>query len=97
MKNKLCTEAIVTFGVEGQIQKAQEELSELSVALYHYRDKKVPIHAVQEEIADVKIMCHQLSMMFGEDKINEIETQKLLRLQQLIKNKIKEKNENNTN
>lgn len=90
MKHKICSEAVQTFGAESQIDKAFEELTELSLALQHYRDHKVSIMEVQEEIADVKIMIYQLSMMFGMDVVNAIETQKLLRLQKLIKIKMEE-------
>ena len=57
--------AIAVYGREAQIEKAVEELAELSVELLHYRKRGGPAEAVREEIADVSIMVDQLTLIFG--------------------------------
>ena len=53
-----CVEA---FGVEAQIDKAIEELAELTQALLKHRKGEVGIERVIEEIADVHVVLHQLA------------------------------------
>ena len=84
MKKTCCQEALSLWGYENQINKALEELAELSLALHHYKDGKVKEEAVVDEIADVKIMIEQLSIIFGVDTVNVRETKKLLKLKKII-------------
>lgn len=56
-----CVEA---WGMEAQIDKAIEEMAELTQALMQHRIGRVPQEKVIEEIADVKIMMHQLSSFY---------------------------------
>ncbi|MBC5729014.1 hypothetical protein H8R91_10880 [Ruminococcus sp. NSJ-71] len=69
--------AINTYGVENQLIKTVEELSELSQALckslirLNYTKEKISLESVDnifEEIADVEIMLEQCKMMFQCDK-----------------------------
>ena len=64
---KIYKKAIATFGNESQINIAIEEMSELTKELCKRsrgRDNKAEI---LEEIADVYIMMHQLTLMFDND------------------------------
>jgi NTP pyrophosphatase (non-canonical NTP hydrolase) len=68
-------ESIQTFGHFAQISHAIEEFAELTVAIMHYRRKRIKSDAVCEEIADALIMIEclrQLNEMelFMEIKIN---------------------------
>jgi len=83
--NQTCKRAVKKFGVDNQIIKAVEELSELIVALLKYRDKRINERDVIDEIADVKIMCEQLTVIFGADKIDRRTEEKLDRLKMLLK------------
>ena len=84
MKTSLCSQALALWGYTNQMDKAVEELAELTVALHHFKNGKVKGEAVIDEIADVKIMVEQLSIMFGIDAVNVRETEKLLRLKSII-------------
>lgn len=77
--------AINTYGVENQMIKTVEELSELSQALckfllkpYTESDRTI-LDNIYEEIADVEIMLEQCKMIFykSEDKINDYKNKKL--------------------
>ena len=78
--------AIDTYGVEKQALVCIEEMSELTKALIKlYRaegreEKESARDNVREEVADVKIMLQQMSMIFNEKKIAEIQEQKIERL-----------------
>lgn len=82
--------AIEVYGERVQIDKAIEEMSELTKALLKHRrwlitgslngeKLKNAADAVLEEMADVSIMLNQLSLIFGD--CNEQEIAKLERLE----------------
>lgn len=84
--------AIEHWGPEVQIDKAIEELCELTTALIKFQNKKhTPweseyeklVGAVNEERADVTIMINQLDLIFGDN--TEMEIQKLTKLQNRIR------------
>ncbi len=82
-------DAIAKFGKENQINKAIEELTELSLALQHR--KKVGKNSILNEMADVYIMLHQLILIFDDKKLFEgFVNVKIERLEKLING---EKNE----
>lgn len=60
-----CCKIIKYYGNDNQILKAQEELSELSTALYHFVDGKIDKNELLGEIADVTVMLFQLNIMLG--------------------------------
>lgn len=76
--------AILVYGRDKQIEMAIEEMGELLVAINQHKRGRVSIEAVQEEIADVKIVMGQLALIFGEDEVSNFETEKLSRLQERI-------------
>ena len=67
--NDLCTAAVNKWGAAAQVQKAVEELSELTLALTRWLNRKDPsdeiIDNIHEEREDVEIMLRQLDMIFG--------------------------------
>ena len=63
---KILADAIAKYGEQKQIDVALEELGELISAIIKFRRDRVERCAVQEEIADVMIMCEQLRMIFGD-------------------------------
>lgn len=91
--------AINTYGVENQMIKTVEELSELSQALcksivrLNYTKEKTSlvddlksVDNIFEEIADVEIMLEQCKMIFykSEDKINDYKNKKIKRLERRL-------------
>ena len=67
--------AIDKWGHCKQMNKAVEECAELIKAICKY-----DIANIIEETADVLIMCEQIKMIVGEDKVNKMIENKLKRL-----------------
>lgn len=78
---EICQAAVEKYGKEAQTWMAMEETAELCNALAKYRRKRVNEDEVCEEIADVIIMCLQLSEIFGVNKVGKFMEAKLTRLE----------------
>lgn len=76
--------AIKVYGRDKQIEMAIEEMGELLVAINQQRRGRVSVEAVQEEIADVKIMVEQLAIIYGENGVSSFEAKKVARLKERI-------------
>lgn len=70
-KNKLYDAAIKNYGSDKQMDQAEEECLELSLALRHFKRSKATEEDVITEIADVTIMCQQLARIFGRRKVKD--------------------------
>jgi NTP pyrophosphatase (non-canonical NTP hydrolase) len=77
--------AIDTFGEDHQLAKTIEECMELAVALMHYRDNKIPLDQVLQEVADVTIMMRQCALIFGEHVVDAHISYKMTRLDGVVK------------
>ena len=75
-------EAINIYGVIHQKEMAIEECSELINALCKEKRGRVIDDDVITEIADVTIMCQQLTLIYGEEKVREEINRKVRRLKQ---------------
>lgn len=75
----LLLDLIDKYGVEHQIKKAIEELTELSLELQHFgRDRNR--YKIIEEMSDVSIVLDQLAIIFGGiESIGRIRNNKLSR------------------
>lgn len=74
------------FGEKSQMQKAQEECSELITTIYHYNDGKASRQDLIEEIADTCIMMEQLKELFNtKNEIDDAIQRKLERTLERIK------------
>ena len=82
--NEITTKAIETYGQNQQIWMTIEEMSELSNALAKYRRNRVTELDICEEIADVLIMCIQMSKIFGEERVKQMFESKLKRLKERL-------------
>lgn len=82
--NEITTKAIETYGQDPQIWMTIEEMSELGNALAKYRRNRVTEWEICEEIADVLIMCIQMSKIFGEDRVKQMFEDKLKRLKERL-------------
>lgn len=73
---------IAMWGQQEQIRQTIEECAELIVKLAKYGRDVNGSNETQicEEIADVEIMCKQMRLIFNSDVIDNIKTQKLIRL-----------------
>ncbi|MDS0525480.1 hypothetical protein NNC19_07300 [Clostridium sp. SHJSY1] len=78
----ICKKAINTFGQAMQKVVVMEECSELIQAVS--KSIRGENHNVEEEIADVEIMCTQLRLMYNNSKIDEIKQAKLERLKGVV-------------
>lgn len=74
----LCYKLLEKHGVNSQIAKTVEELTELSLVLQHTLQGKATKEQVIEEIADCFIMLTQMKYAFcSEKKFNEVLNNKL--------------------
>lgn len=92
---QICKDALETFGLEKQIDMCIEECAELQNALLKFRRGRAKLEDVQTEIADVQIMCEQMSIAFGEKQTIFEHGRKLQRLairidEAIVKVKVKE-------
>lgn len=83
-------DTIDLFGSDKLIQLCIEEMSELTKALSKYNRSvgnglptpvttEEAIDMVTEEIADCAIMLEEMTMIFGEDKVEKVMTEKVNR------------------
>lgn len=90
--NDILNKAIEIYGEHSQIDKAIEEMAELTKALLKLRycekdfERQIVQDAVSEEMADVEIMLTQLHMIFGNTKkVEEYQIKKIKRLERRLK------------
>jgi NTP pyrophosphatase (non-canonical NTP hydrolase) len=76
--------AIKTWGEEAQLELAQEECAELIVAINHFKRGRVDAYKVAEEIADVYLMCQELALIVGEEKVEQVIKDKIARTRERI-------------
>lgn len=94
-------DATALWGLPAQFDQLIEEMGELIVAINKYKRKHIIGHEYQdnpaieenliEELADVTTCLEQITIMIGEQQVQEVIEHKLNKLQRLIV-KIKEKN-----
>lgn len=83
------------WGVKSQIHKFSEELGELLVVMHHWYDGKATDEQLADEIADVEIVCCQLTNLIDSKLIHEAKILKLKRLRRRIDKCVKERNLSN--
>ena len=76
--------AINHFGVEGQINKAVEEMGKLITELSRRNLARFDKDRVAEEVADALIMLEQLRIIFGGERVDGYIAEKLERLEKTI-------------
>jgi len=97
---KVYDDATELWGLGAQFDQMIEEMAELTVALNKYKRKHLIGHEYEgdnsieanliEELADVTLCLEQLSIMFGEETVQQSVDYKLNKLHALIQ-KIKAK------
>ena len=73
-----------TYGFPAQAAMVVEECSELTNAICKFRRGRVGDDDIITEIADVMIMCEQLSYYFGKEKVELEKERKLERLKERL-------------
>lgn len=82
---QILIDTIKKNGTDAQIIVAIEEMSELIKELTKHLRNKGDIDHISEEMADVKIMMHQLDIMFGNRiRVSQWRDKKLERLEQRL-------------
>ena len=79
--SQLCIfkKAIDVIGERELVDRAIEEMAELTVAINHHRRKRCSVKAVQEEIADVQIALRTIAKIYGQGEVMDIYYQKIER------------------
>ena len=67
MKNQIYERIIKHYGNNPQLDKLEEELTELLLAVKHYRKGKLSIAELTSELVDCDIMIEQARMIFAID------------------------------
>ena len=78
------------YGDDELINLAIEEMAELTVALNHYRRKRIEASGVQEEIADVLLAMQELKQIFGTGGTVDFYKYKCERFEKRVEEKEKE-------
>lgn len=77
----ICRRALETYGIEKQRLMLFEEMAELQNAICkEQRGRVVSIYDICEEIADVAIMCEQMALYYGKDRVEMFIEEKMERL-----------------
>lgn len=79
-QQEFCEDAIKKFGADKQKDKCIEECAELIDALIKNRNGRCSDDDVISEIADVRIMVEQMTIIYGRVKVNKEINFKLQRL-----------------
>lgn len=77
-------EAVETWGIDAQVNMAEEEAAEFIVASKHHRRGKADIEDVIDELADLRIMYEQLSLYVGSDDVEGRVQEKMDRLRERL-------------
>lgn len=77
--------AVKEWGVVSQMLKAIQECSELINSITRLIEGRDDKNDVASEVADVEIMCEQLRIMVGADKVDREKKLKLERLELILK------------
>jgi len=87
-KLQLYEQAILTWGVQPQLDMLDEEVGELLAAIHKHKRNRVTDKDVITELADVSIMVEQMSILFGgyEEFVKE-KNYKLERLEKRLNEK----------
>lgn len=85
---KILSNAVQTYGKNAQVDKAIEEMAELTKALLKERHNNGSVDDIIEEIADVYIMLSQLCLIFEAGlSADEFVDYKIERLERRLKQK----------
>lgn len=78
------SEAVETWGIDAQVDMAEEEAAEFIVASKHYARGKADLDEVIDELADLRIMSEQLTEFVGRERVEEHVETKMDRLRERL-------------
>lgn len=85
MTERIYIEAITHLGGPlKRYDKLAEESAELSVASHHYRDGKITLDKLAEEVAGVEMLCAQMREIHGNDVFDRATTRQFMKLRKAI-------------
>ena len=76
--------ALEMWGIDAQVDMAEEEAAEFVVASKHYARGKVDRDEMIDELADLRIMFEQLSMFIGREDTEKRVGEKMDRLRERL-------------
>jgi len=76
--------AVETWGIDAQADMAEEEAAEFIAASKHHRRDKASVEDLIDELADLRIMCEQLSLYIGRDIVEARVREKMKRLRERL-------------
>lgn len=85
-KEELYKKALSKYGLSAQMTMVYEECSELINSLCKFNRGRCSEEDVITEIADVMIMCEQMALCFGIDRVESEKDRKLQRLREKLSN-----------
>lgn len=85
-EKQLFEKALRLWGLSAQKGMVMEECGELLTALNRFNRNRATDNDVIDELADVIILIGQMSVVFGEEKLQFAIDQKMARLEYRIKN-----------
>jgi NTP pyrophosphatase (non-canonical NTP hydrolase) len=89
MSSSIYQKAIDAWGVESQLSMATGECGELIAEINRcFTQGKSSLEDVAGEIADVEIMMAQLRLIVGNETVERIKLEKLVRLERILKGSI---------
>ena len=80
--------AVAAWGLETQIDIAEEEAAEFVVASKHYDRGKIELDDLIDELADMRIVSEQLAMFLGREAVYDRVEEKMDRLRDRLPHEI---------
>ncbi len=81
----LFRECLDHWGIRDQIEAAQEECAEFITAAFHLiRNREGASEEVVEEVADALLTLHEMAVLVGVDKVNDMIDFKVKRVRQRL-------------
>lgn len=93
-KINLFERAFNLWGADAQVKMLNEEIGELLAAMGKFDRRRVGVHDVITELADVSIMVEQMADLFGYEEFEK--DYKLTRLEERLNKYERERNERNS-
>ncbi|MFT4949918.1 MAG: hypothetical protein ACI9CA_002060 [Natronomonas sp.] len=76
--------ALDAWGIDAQVDKAEEEAAEFLVASKHYGRGKIGADELVDELADLRVMQEQLSRFVGQERVAKRVQEKMDRLRERL-------------
>ena len=95
-KTNLFERAFNLWGADAQVKMLNEEIGELLAAMGKFDRRRVGVHDVITELADVSIMVEQMADLFGYEEFEKEKDYQLTRLEERLNKYERERIERNS-